>query len=342
MKRLISIRENVMVRRRWCGLAIAGIAFVASGCGQSPSTLDPAGPAARRIEDVWWFLFALGLVVFVVVTGLILYALVRSRAMVPARRVLGMNGQTFTVVAGAIIPLVILTVVAIQTFRTMAYFSEPPSEPTLTVDVIGWMWWWEIRYETLGIVTANEIRIPAGEVVQFRTTSADVIHAVWPSELAGKIDATPGEENILWLQADEPGVYRGQCAEYCGLQHANMDFLVIAMPRDEFDAWVLARSEPPLPPSTASAQRGKEVFFDAQCYRCHAIAGTEADGRSGPDLTHLASRETLGAALIPNNRATRGGWIVAPQDYKPGNKMPPFNLEPDDLEALLDYLETLE
>jgi cytochrome c oxidase subunit II len=208
--------------------------------------------------------------------------------------------------------------------------------------VIGWMWWWEVRYPDDGIVTANEIHIPAGQYVEIRTTAADVIHAVWPSELAGKIDSIPGEWKSIWLRADEPGVYRGQCAEYCGDQHTNMDFLIIAQPPDEYAAWVASQSQTPSPPSSSTVQRGQQVFYEAQCGFCHTIQGTAFNGVVGPNLTHVATRRTIGSALVPNERGTLASWITDPHALKPGVKMPATVLDANDLSALLDYLETLE
>jgi cytochrome c oxidase subunit 2 len=204
------------------------------------------------------------------------------------------------------------------------------------------MWWWEVRYPEQDIVTANEIHIPAGEPVRLELASADVIHSFWVPRLNGKRDLIPGMENVFWIQADEPGVYRGQCGEYCGAQHANMAFHVIALPRDEFNAWLAARTKLPPQPATAAAQRGAQIFRTAGCVQCHAIRGTQASGNAGPDLTHLGSRGTIGAAMLPNTRGNLAAWIADPQAIKPGIKMPRTFLAADDLQALVTYLEGLK
>jgi cytochrome c oxidase subunit II len=204
------------------------------------------------------------------------------------------------------------------------------------------MWWWEVRYPEQSIIIANEIHIPAGEPVKLELASVDVIHSFWVPQLHGKRDMIPGIENVFTIQADEPGVYRGQCGEYCGTQHANMAFHVVAHPRDEFDAWRAERTKPRTEPATAEERRGFEVFMNAGCAQCHAVRGTQAKGNVGPDLTHLGSRRTIGAALLPNTRGNLAGWIADPQAIKPGVKMPRSYLPADDLLDLVTYLESLQ
>lgn len=327
--------------------SVIAASLTAAGCGESPSTLDPRGPAAARLADVWWFILILASVVFVLVIGFLTAALVRStrsddEVRVESDRVAGMSNSTFVIVAGAVVPFVSLVILFVYTLRTMAYFQDPPAEPAVRIEVIGWMWWWEVRYPDKGIVTANEIHIPVGEYIEIVTTGADVIHSFWPSQLAGKMDSTPGEWKSIWLSADQPGVYRGQCAEYCGAQHTNMDFLIIAQPAVEYAVWVASQQS--LAPETPEedVERGQEVFRNAQCGLCHTIRGTSDVGIVGPDLTHLASRSTLGSALLPNTRANLRDWIIDPHSIKPGVKMPPTSVNEDDLNALLDYLESLE
>jgi cytochrome c oxidase subunit II len=318
------------------------LALLAAGCGESPSTLDPKGPAAARLADLWWFLLITASIVFFIVMGLFFYALFRSSRRPQVDRVIRMDNARFIILAGGIIPTVIILIVFLVTMQTMAWFSEPPEEPTVSIEVVGWMFWWEVRYPAEGIVTASEIRIPAGEYVEIRTTGADVIHAVWPSELGGKIDSTPGEWKTMWLRADEPGIYRGQCAEYCGEQHTHMDFLVIALTPEDYAAWIAERTQQPTPPVTPMAERGREVFYEAQCGFCHMIEGTEFVGVVGPALTDFGARLTIGSAMVPNDRATLAAWILDPHQIKPGVKMPPTFLSAEDLNALLDYLETLQ
>jgi cytochrome c oxidase subunit 2 len=204
------------------------------------------------------------------------------------------------------------------------------------------MWWWEVRYPDAGIVTANEIHVPAGRPVRLELASTDVIHSFWAPRLHGKRDMIPGIENVFWIQAAEPGVYRGQCAEYCGTQHANMAFRVVALPPAEFNAWLAERKMRRSPPTTPGEQHGFTVFLKAGCGECHAIEGTPAKSNVGPDLTHLGSRQTIGAALLPNTRGNLAGWIADPQAVKPGVRMPRSYLAADELLALVTYLEGLK
>ncbi len=230
------------------------------------------------------------------------------------------------------------------TFRTLGALSarEPAA---LTIEVTGHQWWWEVHY--LGsegerrFETANEIHIPIGERVRVRLKSADVIHSFWVPQLAGKVDMIPGRTNQLWIQADEAGVYRGQCAEYCAGPHALMSFLVVAEPLAEYQAWAQRESQDALPPRDPQALRGQEVFLGSECATCHTVRGTPAGADFGPDLTHVASRRTLAAVTIPNSKGHMGGWLANPQELKPGNKMPAVPVGPRDFLALLRYMESL-
>jgi cytochrome c oxidase subunit 2 len=281
----------------------------------------------------------ISLAVLAVVLGLMVAAIVRrDRRGVEVDRATPRWGDPFIVIAGVAVPAVILIAVFVVSLRDMNAISEQ-GDATLTVEVIGHVWWWEVRYPD-GAVTANEIHIPTGETVRFRLTSDDVIHSFWVPELAPKIDMIPGRTTILDVRTDVPGSYRGQCAEFCGLQHANMAFHVIAEPRDEFDAWLQNEAQPAQ--ADAATATGLDVFLGSSCVGCHTIRGTDAMATLGPDLTHMASRLTLAAGTIPNTRANLARWIVDPQSIKPGNVMPPTELSDEDLDALVDYLETLD
>lgn len=281
-------------------------------------------------------MLGLGVAVAIIVF-LLLAVAVFSRARPAAwKEILWIGGGGLVLPLAVLIPLYLATVV---TSSALTRPAEPHSN--LAVEVTGHMWWWEVTYPDHGVVTANEIHIPAGRPVLVRLRSDDVIHSFWVPRLHGKVDLNPGSWNELRIEADEPGVYRGQCAEYCGLQHARMAFLVVAESPEDFDRWIAARSRPAPDPATAPTERGLHVFMEAGCAACHAIAGTEASGREGPDLTHLASRRTLAAGQLPNTTGALGGWIVDPQATKPGALMPPSRLEPGDLQALLAYMGTL-
>jgi cytochrome c oxidase subunit 2 len=252
------------------------------------------------------------------------------------------GGAAWVVVGGAVLPALVITAVWLLTVRSLGVLAGPTAPAALRIDVIGHDWWWEVRYPHHGFTTANEIHIPVGQPVQLVLTSTDVIHSFWVPQLQGKMDLTPGRVTTLWLRADSPGEYRGQCAEFCGVQHAKMAFLVIAQPPDQFDAWLDRQRQPASAPAAPLARQGEAVFLRSNCIECHTIAGTSATGARGPNLTHLASRRTLAAGTLANNRGNLGGWIVDPQALKPGNHMPPSRLSPADLHALLAYLESLE
>lgn len=313
-----------------------------SGCDNRPSMLDPQGPAAARVTDLWWLLFWMATGVFIVVLGFLLLALFRQRRSHPDEGVVTRRGARIVLWGGVIGPGLILLIVFGGTIWTLRALATPPIDDAYTVHVVGRQWWWEVQYPTQQFTTANEIRIPVGEPVRFVLSSPNVIHSFWVPELQGKMDLVPGRTNSMWLQADRPGVYRGECAEFCGVQHAKMNFLVIAMSQDEFAAWVRQQQAPAATPTDPLAQQGQQVFFDAKCMDCHAIKGTDATGQLGPDLTHLASRQTIGSALLENNLGNLGGWVSNPQHAKPGSLMPPANLTGTELQALLAYLVTLE
>ncbi len=306
------------------------------------SALSPGGPASAEIANLWWVMFGVATVVFLIVVVLLIIALARPSGLrEQIQRGIG-DGNRFVVWSGAVIPAIILAGVmslAIFALRTLAAPSTPPS---LTIQVVAHQWWWEVRYPQSAVVTANEIHIPAGEPVLVQVSSADVIHSFWVPELQGKIDTIPGQTNSIWLQADQPGTFRGQCAEYCGIEHARMAFLVIADPPAQFRAWLDEESKVPPVPATATLKKGQQVFLGAACVYCHTIAGTNATSGLGPDLTHLASRQTIGAGTLPNSRGSLAGWIINSQSIKPGNRMPPMQIDATDLQALLDYLQSLK
>lgn len=304
--------------------------------GDPPSTLETRGPAADAIATVWWILLALGVVAFVIAMGFLLVAALRTTARAP--------GSRFIVGWGLVFPGVLFTfLLGLHIWSGNATY-RPGAEPALEVEVIGYQFWWEMRYDDGEVVTANELVIPAGEPVELTLLTDDVIHTFWVPALHGKMDMIPGRENTFWVEADEPGAYHGYCAEYCGIQHARMQLTAIALERDEFDAWLEARREPAPEPDSELTQQGMEVFENAGCANCHGVAGHFPDPPDiiAPDLTHLATRETLAAGILENNRGNLGGWILAPQDLKPGNRMPGTDLDGDELQALLAYLESLE
>jgi cytochrome c oxidase subunit II len=336
------------------------IGFVfAAGADFAQSALDPAGPQAARIGHLWWLLLWVTTAVFLLVLAALAAALV-SRRRGPGDRAAHTapivhpepagERRRFRAVAAAagatVLILFGLLVASVATGREIASLHTGPGEPTLTLDVVGHQWWWEVEYQdrdpSRAFVTANEIHLPVGRPVLIKAASRDVIHSLWIPNLHGKRDLIPGRTNALWLEADRPGIYRGQCAEFCGYQHAHMALDVIAEPADRFAAWVEAQRQPAAAPASALAQRGRAVFQALPCPLCHTVSGTGANGMNGPDLTHLASRRTIAAGALPNTRGALAGWILDPASAKPGTKMPATRLDPDDLEALLAYLESLQ
>jgi cytochrome c oxidase subunit 2 len=309
-----------------------------------PSALNPSGPGAAEVAALWWIMFWLGLAVFVAVIGLLLY-LVWSRRLQGATvepDLQSAGNMQWIWWGGVVVPSVILGAVLYFSIRTTVVLANPPTAPAFTIEVVGHRWWWEVRYPDYQFTTANEIWIPVGQPVLLRLASIDVIHSFWAPELHGKMDLVPGQTNTLWIQADAPGSYRGLCAEFCGLQHAKMQFIVVAAPPDDFAAWAERQRLPALDPADEQLRRGQQIFLSSTCAYCHAVHGTNATGRLGPDLTHLASRQTLAAGILPNNRGALAGWVANPQDSKPGSLMPPSDITGEDLQALLDYLMSLE
>jgi cytochrome c oxidase subunit 2 len=245
--------------------------------------------------------------------------------------------------AGIVGPIVVLsTLFVIADIFVIRTTQAPAKSATrLTVRVIGHDWWWEVRYPGTQAVTANEMHIPVRTPVRVEVQTADVIHSFWVPQLNRKIDAIPERTNVVELDADAVGTYRGQCAEFCGLQHAHMGIVVIAEAPADFRRWLAAESKPAMPPTAGLATSGRQAFMRGPCSSCHTIRGTSASGDVGPDLTHVASRKTLGALTIPNDRQALADWIVDSQHVKPGNQMPAVNLSGSQLQALLAYLEGL-
>jgi cytochrome c oxidase subunit II len=317
----------------------AGVLLAACG-GPSPSTLDPKGPGAARVAGLWWLLFWISAAVFIAVSLLVVVALARGRGnrdMLVRRG----GGERLIVIGGVLIPAVVLTAVYGVGLRDMRALTIP-ARTDLTVEVIGHDWWWEVHYPEHRIVSANEIHVPVGRPVRLVLTSRDVIHSFWVPQLTVKTDLIPGHTNTTWIQASKAGTYRGQCAEYCGLQHAKMAILVVADPPDTFARWLANEQQPATTAADPLAARGRLALERNSCAACHTVRGTAASGTLGPDLTHFGGRRTIGAGALPNTRGNLGGWIANSQTVKPGNKMPPQPLTPEELQALLAYLESLK
>ena len=251
--------------------------------------------------------------------------------------------QGLVLLFGIGIPIVTLVALfGVSDVYLVGQTSPPaPSSTSMTVDVIGHQWWWEVRYPGSDAVTANDIHIPVKTRVNVVTTTADVIHSFWVPQLARKIDMVPGRTNRVLLYASRPGAYRGQCAEFCGLEHANMSLYVIAQPASQFKAWLTSMAATAPSPSTATARAGEQAFMSSQCASCHQIRGTSAQGTVGPDLTHLATRGMLAGATIRDNPAELAAWISDPQAIKPGARMPDLGLSRGQVAEIVAYLDSL-
>jgi cytochrome c oxidase subunit II len=333
------------------GLAgAAGGATPAPGSGmavRTPSILAPTSTPAFAIRDLSWFVLGICAVIFVVVAGLLTYSILRFR-----RRPGQESGEPPQVygsnqieLAWTVVPVLIVVVLFLATARYIFGIEglEPPPN-ALRVTVVGHQWWWEIRYPDLGIVTANELHVPVSDQRDSTPTfltlqSADVIHSFWVPQLAGKMDVIPNKTNRVWIDPHTPGLYVGQCAEFCGVQHAGMLLRVTVHPTDEFAAWVAAQQAPAS--DDPEVRAGRDVFQSTACINCHTVRGTPANGLFGPDLTHLMSRSTLGAGVAPNTPEHLREWIDDPDALKPGALMPAMKLSRADLDQLVAYLLTL-
>jgi cytochrome c oxidase subunit 2 len=314
------------------------------------SFFDPGSPQARAVAGLWWWMFGIGLVVWLGVSALALYAALAGRGQREADGLMHVPAETHrrlerVVAGGIILTIFILTFFLVYDFGVGRLLAEHPNQ-ALTIDVIGHQWWWEAHYEdptpSNRAAAVNEIHVPVGEQIQFKLLSVDVIHSFWAPNMNGKRDLIPGYEGTLWFRADTPGIYRGQCAEFCGLQHAKMAFYIIAEPRAQFAAWLAAGATPANPPSDSTTLRGQQVFLGSGCAMCHTIGGTPAKATVGPDLTHFKSRKTIAAGTLANTRENVTRWVMNPAAIKPGVRMPALPFTRDDLHALVSYLEILK
>jgi cytochrome c oxidase subunit 2 len=313
----------------------------------SPSPLAPVGPHAAAIADLTWVLAGVCAVIFVLLVGTFFWALLHRRA----PDFVGMRDrQRFwpvgLAVAATVLVLCAFVGASYATDRKLLSFER---DAALEIVITGHQWWWEIRYldpaaPSRELVTANELHLPQGQRVHVTLKSNDVIHSLWIPVANGKRDIIPGRDNAIWLQMDQAGIWKGRCAEFCGLEHAKMELTTVVQPPAEFAAWKDAQLQPAAKPADPEAQRGQQIFAQGPCAMCHQIRGVEGVGPSAvaPDLTHLKSRQFIGAGAATNVKGNLGGWIVDPHGLKPGVHMPTILLNGDELQALLAYLETLQ
>jgi cytochrome c oxidase subunit 2 len=333
-------------------LALAAAAALATaGCHGNQAMLAPAGPAAHRIASLGWFVLVIFSVVTVIMWVLVFWAAARRRGTLLEHMPFDApEDRRWIVIGGFTIPVIVLATIFIVMLRSMSAFpmgdSEMNPRPT-DIHVTGHQWWWEIEY-TEGavdqhVVTANELHVPTGRPIDIELHAHDVIHSFWVPNLHGKVDVVPGLVNRIRIEADRPGIYVGQCAEYCGPQHAHMLLAVKAESASDFDAWLDRLRAPAAAPATDDARLGQRLFMSHQCVLCHTIRGTDAHGLVGPDLTHVGSRMGIAANALPNNRATLSAWVTHAQSLKPYAEMPNVTaFRGDELQQLVAYLQGLK
>jgi cytochrome c oxidase subunit II len=334
-----------MTRRAGARLAVPLLlAVVAAGCGGTQSTLDPKSRASDEIATLWWWMLLIACVVFAGALGLIGIAWVRRRR--PGLPVVDDSGGRnlgLVVLFGICIPITVnVALFVVANFFVIKQTEAPAATTTpMTIQVVGRQWFWEVRYPGTGAVTANEIHIPAHTRVNVVATTDDVIHSFWVPQLNRKIDMIPGRRNRVLLSSDTPGRYRGQCAEFCGLEHAHMAMYVYVQEPADFRRWLRTEAAAARAPAGAAASAGRDAFTSDQCASCHTIRGTAARGRVGPDLTHVGSRASIAALTLPNTSAALAAWLRDPQHVKPGNRMPDLDLSDRAIRSLVAYLEGL-
>jgi cytochrome c oxidase subunit 2 len=328
-------------------VALIGVALLGAACARNAplDTLRPAGPIAQEIDDLWKIVFWMAAVVFVIVEGAFVVAMIRFRhrkgdTTEPRQT----HGNTPLELGWTVAPALVLAALAIPTVTTIfALARERPN--SLDVTVTAHQWWWRYDYPDQKVTTANELHIPTGRPVRLALKSADIIHSYWIPRLGGKQDVTPGRTNHLTIQASRPGKYAGTCVEYCGLSHANMRLEVIAHSPADFARWARKQSEERMEPDSTLARRGEKIFLAQQCVACHTIRGTKAEGTTGPDLTHFAARRTFAGAIFDTNERNLRLWLADAPAQKPGSKMPAgiseMGLSNEDITALIAYLQGL-
>jgi cytochrome c oxidase subunit 2 len=342
--------------KRWWRASLLPLllALGLAGCGQTdinlvnhtPNILDPQGPIAYKESNLFWFILVVSTVVFVAVVSALLYSIIRFRARPGAPEPVQLHGNTKLEIAWTVAPSVVLLIVLVITITTMFGLQQPASAKTITVNAVGHQWWWEFQYPDSRIVTADEMWIPTGTVVHVNLISDNVIHSFWVPQLSGKTDVIPGHDNTMWLQADRSGWYRGECAEFCGTQHAHMDFLVHAVSASDYQAWVSQQQAVAAQPTDPKAIAGQQLFTTSACVGCHAINGvTKGSGAGliGPNLTHFGGRQWIAGGVVDNTPANLAAWIRDAQAVKPGSDMPAFpNLSQSQVDELVAYLESLK
>ena len=346
-------RSNV---RRWVGVVALGVVISAilSACDKSPSILSAEGPAARKEAGIAWMVFIICFVIFIGVTSVLLYSVFKFRARPNMPEPQQLHGNTKLEIAWTIAPTVVLFIIRAVTVSTMCALAQPKDPNTITVRAIGHQWWWEFQYNNGTVVTADEMHVPLNTVVHIDLVSDNVIHSFWVPQLTGKTDVIPGHNNTMWLEANKVGNYRGECAEFCGTQHAHMDFVVVAQTASDYQIWLAAQQNQAATPATGSVQeQGLAVFKANGCASCHQIDGVTPSGpKIGPNLTHFGARQLIAGGVLTNTTDNLTAWLHNAQTVKPGVDMPAFDgsasaqgyhdISPDQLSQLVQYLQSLQ
>ncbi len=331
-------------------LALLGLTALLAGCAsQYPqTTLDPhSTDFGPDIQNLFVLIFWPAVLVFVVVEGALLYTIVRYRQRPGHGRPRQIHGNTRLEIAWTIAPAVVLAFIAVPTVKTIFVTQANVAPGSVQIHVIGHQWWWEFQYPELGVVTANEFHVPAGQTVGFTETSADVIHSFWVPAMGGKRDVVPNHQNYLWFTPAQTGTFLGQCAEYCLDAHADMRLRMIVDTPQDFQAWVDRQKQNAQPQPDAQTnmdllKKGEQLVTTGACVGCHTIQGTPANGKVGPNLTHVGSRQTIAAGILENNRDNIARWVRNPPAIKPGAKMPANLVSEDDARAVAEYLYSLK
>ncbi len=338
-----------MKKRTWDGRLLSRAALVLmllalTGCAGSPSIFNPASDNARQISDLVQTIYIIAAVVFVVVESLLVFSALRysRRNAGPASQI---EGNTRFEIGWTILPAVVLAIVFLVSLATLTGLAYQPAavanDPPLTVTVIGHQWWWEFDYPDQKIVTAGEMHVPVGTVINLNIQTVDVVHSYWVPQLGGKIDAIPGQTNKTWFRATQTGSFPGQCSEFCGIEHGDMRFVVIVDSQADFDKWVTDQQSP-IPTATGDAAQGEALFMKGACVACHTINGTPAQGKIGPNLTHVKSRTIIAGGALDNTTGNMWTWLADPQAVKPGTVMPNLHLSQQDIILLAQFLDTLK
>jgi cytochrome c oxidase subunit 2 len=338
--------------KRLASLPLLLHAALAAAAAPEQNALHPAGIQAARIHDLWQLTLGICSLVFAAVLTALLVALWRAKRSTPATPadvtslVRPEPRMKRTVLAATGVSAVLLVGLVLADVQTDRLLGRLPLNDAVHIELTAHQWWWEARYDDAEpakiFTTANELHIPVGRPVIMTLKSGDVIHTFWLPSLHGKKDMIPGRTSLIRLRADRAGTYRGQCAEFCGLEHAMMAFLVTAEENDKYEAWADAQRREASNVLTAQQSRGRQVFMERSCVMCHTVQGIGANAVLGPDLTHVASRQTLASGVLPNDREHMAAWITQPQKQKPGTNMPATALSPEELESLLAFIDTLK